>query len=214
MSFSLTSTHVPVTSSGSKFIEMFSNPNISTPSRAAPTRASAPVKWSPLTKSEARTLMQSQLLPGATPPLDRPPMPRSEINRLARKIGRENILQRTIHPIPETVLQSTSGTRTRPASKAKWSPLTKSEANALIQWKLFPASNPPPPGRPPMPRSEINRLAHKMGRENTLQRTLHLIPAPIAPVLQTPDQRILYTHRRKSYTKPSDQFERDPTPLW
>ncbi|KAJ7225220.1 hypothetical protein B0H12DRAFT_1149313 [Mycena haematopus] len=199
------STHAPITSSGSKFVEMLSDSDISTPA----------VKWAPLTKSEARTLMQSQLLPGAPPPPARPPMPRSEINRLARKIGRENTLQRTHHPIPETVLQSTSsGSRTRPPSKVKWTQLTKSEAQAFIQSKLFPHSSPPPPARPPMPRAEIDRLARKIGRENTLQRTLHPISEPVAPVPATPDQRILYAHRRKSYTPSSDYFERDATPLW
>ncbi|KAJ7834365.1 hypothetical protein B0H14DRAFT_2590947 [Mycena olivaceomarginata] len=60
-------------------------------------------KWSP----QARTLIQSELYPGVVfPPAARPPMPRSKINRLAHKIGRENTLQRTLHPIAPDTLKS------------------------------------------------------------------------------------------------------------
>jgi hypothetical protein len=62
-----------------------------------------------------------------------------------------------------------------------------------------------------MPQAEINRLAGKIGRENTLRRTHHYV-REVTP--NTPDQRILRTFRRKSYTAPSNQFERDTTPLW
>jgi hypothetical protein len=65
-----------------------------------------------------------------------------------------------------------------------------------------------------MPRSEINRLAHKIRRENALQRTPHPIPASVVGVPGTPDQRILHACRRKSCPAPSDQFEHDATPLW
>jgi hypothetical protein len=64
-----------------------------------------------------------------------------------------------------------------------------------------------------MPRCEINRLSRKIWRENTLQRTTSPIStAVVGPA--TPDQRILHTCRRKSYTTPSTQFEGDSTPLW
>lgn len=100
---------------------------------------------------------------------------------------------------------------------AKWSPLTKSEARALIQSQRYPGTAPPfvlPPERRSMPRSEINRLSRKIGHENTLQRTHHPISEVVVPAPATPDQRILHACRRKSYTAPSDQFERDTTPLW
>jgi hypothetical protein len=62
-----------------------------------------------------------------------------------------------------------------------------------------------------MPQAEINRLAGKIGRENALRRTHHHV-REVCP--DTPDVRILRTFRRKSYTAPSNQFERDMTPLW
>jgi hypothetical protein len=43
-------------------------------------------------------------------------MPQSEIDRLARKMGRENTLKRSLHPIPDSV--------------SAGSPLTQSEARA------------------------------------------------------------------------------------
>ncbi|KAF8166349.1 hypothetical protein K438DRAFT_1984397 [Mycena galopus ATCC 62051] len=110
---------------------------------------------------------------------------------------------------------SSPSTGTQPA--AKWSPLTKSEARALIQSQRYPGTAPPfvlSPERRNMPQSEINRLSYIIGRENTLKRTLHYIPDPAAVVLPpaTPDQRILYACRRKSYSGSSPQ--RDITPLW
>jgi len=107
--------------------------------------------------------------------------------------------------------------RVAPAARAKWSSLTKSEARALIQSQLHPETAYPfvlPAERRNMPRSVINRLARKIAVENTLQRTHHPIRAPLVPGPATPDQRILHACRRKSYTAPSDQFERDTTPLW
>ncbi|KAF8200032.1 hypothetical protein K438DRAFT_1759063 [Mycena galopus ATCC 62051] len=189
------------TNQGSKFIEN------TTPTAGD---SSTNVERTPVTKSEARVLTHSQLYPGTVAPVaPRPPMPRSEIDRLSPKIGPENTLQ----PIPAAVV---SKQHKQLNSSAKWTPLTKSEARALIQSQLFPDTAPPfvlPPERRNMPRSEINRLSHKIGRENTLQRTLRRIPASVVPSPETPDQRILHAHRRKSYTA-SDQLERDTTPLW
>ncbi|KAF8207950.1 hypothetical protein K438DRAFT_1962219 [Mycena galopus ATCC 62051] len=121
---------------------------------------------------------------------------------------------------------STSGLKTIPRTlspftpsrpTAKWSPLTPSEARALIQSQRYPGTAPPfvlPPERRNMPQSEINRLSHIIGRENTLKRTLHYIPDPsaVVPAPATPDQRILYAFRRKSYSESSPQ--RDITLLW
>ncbi|KAJ7849392.1 hypothetical protein B0H14DRAFT_3452525 [Mycena olivaceomarginata] len=73
---------------------------------SAPTPALPPTaKWSPLTASEAHLIIQSELYPGI-----------SEIDRLARKMGRENTLKRSLHPIPDSV--------------SAGSPLTQSEARA------------------------------------------------------------------------------------
>jgi hypothetical protein len=46
-------------------------------------------------------------------------MPQSEIDRVAHKMGRENTLQRTLHPIPDSV--------------SAGSPLTHSEARAQAE---------------------------------------------------------------------------------
>ncbi|KAJ6498751.1 hypothetical protein C8R45DRAFT_1125459 [Mycena sanguinolenta] len=209
------------TAQGSKFVEMLSD----TTSPDSPIET----QWKPLTKREARALLHSQLPPGAAavhPVATRPPMPQSEIDRLARKIGRENTLQRTLNYIPPAAPGSrparrNSAPQPSPAPRPKWTPLTESEARAIIQEsKLYPSFSSPSPqlraaaARPPMPQSEIDRLAWKIGRENTLQRTLHCIPTQVVPVQATPDQRILHAHRRKSYTGPVDEFERDGTALW
>ncbi|KAF8134683.1 hypothetical protein K438DRAFT_1787162 [Mycena galopus ATCC 62051] len=89
---------------------------------------------------------------------------------------------------------STSGSKTIPRTSspstpsrptAQWSPLTPSEARALIQSQRYPGTAPPfvlPPERRNMPQSEINRLSHIIGRENTLERTLHYIPDSSAVV--------------------------------
>ncbi|KAJ7354340.1 hypothetical protein DFH08DRAFT_933869 [Mycena albidolilacea] len=63
---------------------------------------------------------------------------------------------------------------------SEWSSLTDSEVRAIIQSELYPGIVFPPAARPPMPQSEIDRLAHKMGRENTLQRALHPIPDSVS----------------------------------
>ncbi|KAJ6566831.1 hypothetical protein B0H19DRAFT_1067106 [Mycena capillaripes] len=100
-----------------------------------------------------------------------------------------------------------------PTAASGWSPLTKDEGRALIRSLLFPGQAPPfvlSEERRKIPQAELNRLSHKIGRENTLCRTQHIRPMHPA----TPDQRILLTFRRKSYTAPSNQFERDTTPLW
>ncbi|KAJ7032524.1 hypothetical protein C8F04DRAFT_654254 [Mycena alexandri] len=99
-------------------------------------------------------------------------------------------------------------------TNAQWSPLTPHEARALIRGQLFPGHAPPfvlSEERRNTPRSEINRLSRKMGRENTLRRTHHVVHE-VGPV--TADQRILRTFRRKSYTAPSNQFECCTAPLW
>ncbi|KAJ7354470.1 hypothetical protein DFH08DRAFT_955862 [Mycena albidolilacea] len=169
-------------------------------------------EWSPLTESEARAVILSELHPGIVfPPAARPPMPQSEIDRLSRKIGRENTLQRTLHPIPASIAPEPAT-----SSQPKWSPLTESEARALIHSERYPGTAPPfilSPERRNMPQAEIDRLSRKMGRENTLQRT-HCIrePTVVGPV--TPDQRILLACRRKSYPAPSEKLELDSTPLW
>ncbi|KAF7376612.1 hypothetical protein MSAN_00077900 [Mycena sanguinolenta] len=217
MSSAVTSPRV-CTAQGSKFIEMFSDAT-SLSTIDSPTEA----KWTPLTAREARYLFHSQLPPGAAavhPVSTRPPMPQSEINRLAWKIGRENTLQRTLHYIPPKTPGSGQPNSSPDAPPPKWTPLTESEARPLIQSKLQPSFSSPSSklraaaARPPMPQSEINRLAWKIGRENVLQRTLHYIPAHVAPGSATPDQRILHAHRRKSYTGPVNEFERDGTALW
>ncbi|KAJ7683264.1 hypothetical protein B0H14DRAFT_3535337 [Mycena olivaceomarginata] len=81
--------------------------------------------------------------------------------------------------------------------------LVHNEVRVVIKSKLFPGTAPPAVARPPMPHSEINRLAHKTGRENILQRTLRPIPASVVGVPGTPDQRILHACQRKSYPAPS-----------
>ncbi|KAJ7849400.1 hypothetical protein B0H14DRAFT_3668620 [Mycena olivaceomarginata] len=87
---------------------------------SAPSPTPCASEWSSLTESEARAIIQSELYPGIVfPPAARPPMPQSEIDRLAHKMGRENTLQRTLHPIPDSV---TAG-----------SPLTHSEARAQAE---------------------------------------------------------------------------------
>ncbi|KAJ6498748.1 hypothetical protein C8R45DRAFT_1071464 [Mycena sanguinolenta] len=210
------------TAQGSKFVEMLSD-------TTSPRTIDSPIetRWKPLTKREARALLHSQLPPGAAavhPVATRPPMPQFEIDRLARKIGRENTLQRTLNYIPPAAPGSgparrNSAPQPSPA-RPKWTPLTASEARAIIQEsKLYPSFSSPSPqlraaaAHPPMPQSEINRLARKIGRENTLQRTIHYIPAHVDAGPVTPDQRILHAHRRQSYTAPS-KFDRDTTPLW
>ncbi|KAJ7354337.1 hypothetical protein DFH08DRAFT_955737 [Mycena albidolilacea] len=66
--------------------------------------------------NEAHAIIQSELYPGIVfPPAARPSMPQSEIDRLSRKIGRENTLQRALHPIPD--------------SASAGSPLTHGEAH-------------------------------------------------------------------------------------
>jgi hypothetical protein len=103
---------------------------------------------------------------------------------------------------------------TSPRTTAAWSPLTQDEARALIRSRLFPGHAPPfilSGERRNMPQAEINRLSRKIGQENTLRRTHHYV-REVSP--NTPDQQILRTFRRKSYTAPSNQFERDTTPLW
>ncbi|KAJ7738148.1 hypothetical protein B0H16DRAFT_1694916 [Mycena metata] len=97
---------------------------------------------------------------------------------------------------------------------AKWSPLTPDEARALIRAQLFPGHAPPfvlSEERRNMPRAEMKRLGRKVATENTMRRT-HQVVREVGPV--TPDQRILRTFRRKSYTAPSDQFERSSAPFW
>ncbi|KAJ7184744.1 hypothetical protein C8R46DRAFT_1208920 [Mycena filopes] len=101
----------PVTTQGSKFIEMLEDfPSTSVLPRstaAAPqfkSKRSAHTtdkKWTPLTPSEARALMKSARFPEQAPTFSldgRSKMPRSEINRLSRKIGRENTLCRALNP--------------------------------------------------------------------------------------------------------------------
>jgi hypothetical protein len=98
----------------------------------------------------------------------------------------------------------TKATSSRTRAAPAWSPLTQDEARALIQSKLFPGHAPPfvlSEERRNMPQAEINRLAGKIGRENTLRRT-HNYVREVTP--NTPDQRILRTFRRKSYTAPSN----------
>ncbi|KAJ6483932.1 hypothetical protein C8R45DRAFT_1099104 [Mycena sanguinolenta] len=151
MAYCLTAGHAPVTSSGSKFIEMFSDSELGVSTPLPVAQAVSP----PLTKDEARTTLdQSQLLLEAVP---------SPILRSAR---REN----TLYPIHETAIAS-APTSTPPAPCAprrtasplrRWWPLanTRSTAHALIRSKLF------------APR-EIN-LAWKIGHE----KTLHTVPVP------------------------------------
>ncbi|KAF7357877.1 hypothetical protein MVEN_00833900 [Mycena venus] len=119
--------------------------------------------------------------------------------------------------VPQTAASQRAGSpRSAPVFPTEWSPLTKSEARALIQSQLSPSTAPAPLStRLPMPRVEINRLARKIALgENTLQRTLRPIPSSVAAPPSTPDQRILHACRRKSYTAPVDYFERDVAPLW
>jgi hypothetical protein len=105
-------------------------------------------------------------------------------------------------------------TQPKSSPASTWSPLTQDEARALIKSRLFPGHAPPfvlSEERRTMPQAEINRISGKIGRENTLRRTHHQV-REVVP--DTPDLRILRTFRRKSYTAPSNQFERDMTPLW
>ncbi|KAJ7161096.1 hypothetical protein C8R46DRAFT_1038258 [Mycena filopes] len=103
-----------------------------------------------------------------------------------------------------------------PTAPVEWAPLTRSEAHALIRSELYPGRAAPPPlaSRPPMPRAEMNRLAQKVARENTLRRT-HQVVREVVVGPATPDQRILFNCRRKSYSAAASQVEpRDVTPLW
>ncbi|KAF7376617.1 hypothetical protein MSAN_00078500 [Mycena sanguinolenta] len=179
----------------------------------------------PLTASEARSPFHSQLPP--VPPRFTPyplgpqcPSPKSTALR-GKLVARTRRGGRSTTSLPQCL--GPGGASSSPdAAPAlpKRTPLTESEARLLIQSKLQPSFSSPSSRlraatvRAPMPQSEINRLAWKIGRENTLQRTLHYIPAHINPDSATPDQRILHAHRRKSYTAPSNKFDHDTTPLW
>ncbi|KAJ7184761.1 hypothetical protein C8R46DRAFT_1186090 [Mycena filopes] len=100
-----------------------------------------------------------------------------------------------------------------PATTADWTPLTRDDALALMRSELYPGRARPPMRRPAMPRAEINRLARKVACQNTMRRTHQVIrEVQVGPA--TPDQRILYNCRRKSYSAASNQVEpRDLTPL-
>ncbi|KAJ7738754.1 hypothetical protein B0H16DRAFT_1729726 [Mycena metata] len=107
----------PVTIHGSKFIEMLEDfpaasvlPRSTTAdeslSKSKSNKASAPrEKWSPLTPSEARALIHSARFPEQAPAFSlsegRRGVPRAEVNRLARKIARENTLCRTLRGLPD-----------------------------------------------------------------------------------------------------------------
>ncbi|KAJ7029751.1 hypothetical protein C8F04DRAFT_1368825, partial [Mycena alexandri] len=105
----------PVTIHGSKFIEMLEDfpvasvlPRSATAdkSKSKPSKSSgAADKWSPLTPSEARALIQSARFPEQTSPFSlseaRRNMPRREVNRLSRKIARESTLCRTHRGLPD-----------------------------------------------------------------------------------------------------------------
>ncbi|KAJ7037971.1 hypothetical protein C8F04DRAFT_1256483 [Mycena alexandri] len=109
----------------------------------------------------------------------------------------------------------TPPTTSRPShATSKWSPLTPTEARALIQSKLHPGRAPPfvlNKERRNTPRSEINRLSRKMAQENTLRRTHHVV-REVGPV--THDERILRTFRRKSYSGPTNEYDQASMPLW
>ncbi|KAJ7111750.1 hypothetical protein C8R44DRAFT_742126 [Mycena epipterygia] len=63
--------------------------------------------------------------------------------------------------------------------------------------------------------SEFKHTRQQVMYDNVMRRTLHQIPE-LVPVLDTPDERILHTLRRKSYPTYPIQFENDHgnEPLW
>ena len=90
-------------------------------------------------------------------------------------------------------------------------PLTVLEAHALIRSNVLHGRAPSHlADRPAIRESDAhyNYLAGKILNENTMQRTLRLIPSVAH---ETHDERIRHTFRRKSYPGPSKSTSE---PLW
>ncbi|KAJ7851665.1 hypothetical protein B0H14DRAFT_2581330 [Mycena olivaceomarginata] len=121
------------TSYGPTFIEMFSERNSVVSATPSPSS-----KWTQLTENEAHAVIQSHLCPNTAPPVPvRPSIPRSEINRLSRKIWRENTLQRTINPISAAVIgPATPDQRILHACRRKsyTAPSTQFEGDSTPLW--------------------------------------------------------------------------------
>ncbi|KAJ7754583.1 hypothetical protein B0H16DRAFT_1542853 [Mycena metata] len=121
---------------------------------------------------------------------------------------------KSIEMLSEPSIPTPPATSRPSRAASKWSPLTPSEAHALIQSELHPGRAPPfvlSEERRNMPRSEINRLSRKVAQENTLRRTHHVV-REVGPV--THDERILRTFRRKSYSGPTNEYDQASMPLW